>query len=95
MNLKILPRSLEEIILSHILPIEYQKRHKKKMGPILHIFKNKHYTEYDEDFYLPVCRVRIGWLYTYSWICLKCGNYYENKHLYVGDYIECKCSWQV
>ncbi len=35
MNLKILPRSLEEIILSYILPIEYQKRHKKKMLKVL------------------------------------------------------------
>ncbi len=35
MNLKTLPREIEELILSHILPIEYQKKHKKKMKATL------------------------------------------------------------
>ena len=86
-DLNILYKDVKNIIFDYL----FQLIHVEKMKPILHIFKDKHYTEYDEDLYLPICRVRIGWLYVYSWICLKCGNYYENKHLYVGDRIECKC----
>ncbi len=50
MNLKILPRSLEEIILSHILPIEYQKRHKEKMEKLLLQIETTTRSKYNMEF---------------------------------------------